>query len=193
MSAVWHGFRGMANFSGRDRRGRFWPYALAVVVLLYVGAAAAMIPVMSSMFQEAARYAAANPEQVTVSAGPGHYAVQIQDPESQLMPDMSALFWAMRLVFVASGFLLAAAVTRRLHDTGRSGWWGLPPLVFAAIFTTLFPRVMAGFMQSDETAIGPFFLLFASNILYIVSLIGLIVLLALKGAAGPNRYGAEPG
>ncbi len=193
MSAVWDGFRRLADFRGRDTRGRFWPYALVVAVLLYVGMAAAMIPAMSGFFEEATRYAAANPEQVTVTAGPGQYSVRINDPEAELMPDMSGLFWAMRLVFVAAGLLLAAAVTRRLHDTGRPGWWGLPPLVFGVIAATLFPWVMERFTQSDEAALGPFFLLFANNMLYIVSLIGLVVLLCLKGTTGPNRYGHEPG
>ena len=193
MSAVWSGFRRLADFRGRDGRRRFWPYALVVAVLLYVGMAAAMIPMMSGFFEEATRYAAENPEQVTVTAGPGQYSVRINDPDAELMPDMGGLFWAMRLVFVAAGILLAAAVTRRLHDTGRPGWWGLPTLLFAAIAATLFPWVMARFMQSEEAALGPFFLLFANNVLYIVSLIGLIVLLCLKGTPGPNRYGPEPG
>ncbi|WP_312145497.1 DUF805 domain-containing protein [Brevundimonas sp.] len=193
MSAVWGGFRRLADFRGRDRRGRFWPYALVVAVLLYVGMAAAMIPTMSGVFEEAARYAAENPEQVTVTAGPGHYSVQIHDPEAQLMPDMSGLFWAVRTVFVVAGVLLAAAVTRRLHDTGRAGWWGLPPLLFAAIASILFPTVMEQMMQSEEVAVAPFLLLLANNMLYLASLIGLIVLLCLKGASGPNRYGPEPG
>ncbi|WP_292036578.1 MULTISPECIES: DUF805 domain-containing protein [unclassified Brevundimonas] len=183
----------MADFRGRDRRGRFWPYALVVAVLLYVGMAAAMIPTMSGVFEEAARYAAENPEQVTVTAGPGHYSVQIHDPEAQLMPDMSGLFWAVRTVFVVAGVLLAAAVTRRLHDTGRAGWWGLPPLLFAAIASILFPTVMEQMTQSEEVAVAPFLLLLANNMLYLASLIGLIVLLCLKGASGPNRYGPEPG
>ncbi len=193
MSAVWGGFRRLADFRGRDRRGRFWPYALVVAVLLYVGMAAAMIPTMSGVFEEAARYAAENPEQVTVTAGPGHYSVQIHDPEAQLMPDMSGLFWAVRTVFVVAGVLLAAAVTRRLHDTGRAGWWGLPPLLFAAIASILFPTVMEQMTQSEEVAVAPFLLLLANNMLYLASLIGLIVLLCLKGASGPNRYGPEPG
>ena len=193
MSAVWDGFRRLADFRGRDRRGRFWPYALVVAVLLYVGMAAAMIPMMSGFFEEATRYAAENPEQVTVTAGPGQYWVQIHDPDAELMPDMSGLFWAVRLVFVAAGVLLAAAVTRRLHDTGRPGWWGLPPLVFGGVASILFPWVMERLMQSDEAALGPFFLLFANNVFYMISLIGLIVLLCLRGTPGPNRYGPEPG
>jgi uncharacterized membrane protein YhaH (DUF805 family) len=88
---------------------------------------------------------------------------------------------------------LAAAVTRRLHDTGRAGWWGLPPLIFLIAGLALFPRMMATMMQSDEAAMGPFFLLFANNVLYMASLVGLIILLALRGTAGPNRYGPEAG
>lgn len=197
MSAVWDGFRRLADFNGRDPRGRFWPYALVVVVLLYVGMMLAMVPTMSGVFAEAARHAAEHPDQVTVMSGPGHYSVEIQDVESELtpelMPHMSGLFWAVRLVFVAAGVLLAAAVTRRLHDTGRPGWWGLPPLIFAAIASTLFPMVMKQAMQSEAFTVAPFLLLIANNMLYIVSLIGLVVLLCLKGAPGPNRYGPEPG
>lgn len=48
-------------------------------------------------------------------------------------------------------------------------------------------------MQSEEFAVVPFLLLFANNMLYLVGLIGPIVLLCLKGAPGPNRYGPEPG
>ncbi|MFK0298600.1 DUF805 domain-containing protein [Brevundimonas sp. NPDC090276] len=193
MSAILDGFRRLADFSGRDRRGRFWPYALVAVVLVYVGLMLAMIPAMASMFGEAARFAAENPDQATVIAAPGQYSVQIHDPAGMEMPDFGAFFWVMRLTVVVAAVLLAAAVTRRLHDTGRAGWWGLPSLVFVAIATTLFPWVMERVMQSDEAAIGPFLLLFANNMLYIISLIGLIVLLALKGTPGSNRYGAEPG
>lgn len=193
MLAVWDGFRRLAVFNGRDQRGRFWPYAFVVVVLLYVGMMLAMVPTMSGFFAEAARHAAEHPDQVTVMSGPGHYSVQIQDPEGELMPDMSGLFWVVRLVFVAAGVLLAAAVTRRLHDTGRPGWWGLPPLIFAAIASILFPMVMEQAMQSEEFAVAPFLLLMANNMFYLASLIGLIVLLCLKGTPGPNRYGPEPG
>lgn len=192
MSAILDGFRRLADFSGRDRRGRFWPYALLVVLLLYVGLMLAMIPTMATMFGEAAHFAAENPDKATVVTGPGQYSVEIHDPAVMPMPDLGPLFWAVRLVFVAAAILLAAAVTRRLHDTGRAGWWGLPPLVFAAIASTLFPWVIERLMQSEEAVLGPFFLLFFNNMLYIISLIGLIVLLCLKGTPGPNRYGAEP-
>ena len=100
MSVIWSGFRRLADFSGRDRRGRFWPYALVVAVLVYVGLMLAMIPTMATMFGEAARYAAENPDQTTVVAGPGYYSVQIHDPDAALMPDFAPFFWAVRVAVI---------------------------------------------------------------------------------------------
>ena len=193
MSVIWSGFRRLADFSGRDRRGRFWPYALVVAVLVYVGLMLAMIPTMATMFGEAARYAAENPDQTTVVAGPGYYSVQIHDPDAALMPDFTPFFWAVRVAVIAAGVLLAAAVTRRLHDTGRAGWWGLPPLVLLAGVSALFPSVVEGMMQEADPSLAGFFLMFGLGVLYNLCLIGLVVLLCLKGTTGTNRYGPEPG
>lgn len=195
MSAIWGGFRRLADFSGRDRRGRFWPYALVVIALTYVGVALAIMPMMAKMFAEAARYAAEHPEQATVVTGPGYYSVQIHEAGAVPTPDFGLFFGIVATVVVAAVFLLAAAVTRRLHDTGRAGWWGLPPLVFLTIGLTLFPRMMDSVMKAEAEAppLDLFFLLFANNVLYVVCLIGLVVLLCLKGTTGTNRYGPEPG
>ena len=193
MSVIWSGFRRLADFSGRDRRGRFWPYALVVAVLVYVGLMLAMIPTMATMFGEAARYAAENPDQATVVAGPGYYSVQIHDPDAALMPDFTPFFWTVRIAGIAAGVLLAAAVTRRLHDTDRAGWWGLPPLVLLAGVSAIFPSVVEGMMQEADPPLAGFFLMFGLGVLYNLSLIGLVVLLCLKGTTGTNRYGPEPG
>ncbi len=191
MSAIWDGFRRLTDFSGRDRRGRFWPYALVIVALAYVGLAAVMIPIIGSVFSEAATYAAENPDQATVVSGPGYYSVQIHDPDAIAMPDFGLFFTTVGIAVVLSVLLLAAAVTRRLHDTGRAGWWGLPPVVFLTTGLLLFPRMMDQMMQTEAEApsMGLFFLLFANNIVYIICLLGLVVLLVLDGTKGPNRYG----
>ena len=86
MSTILDGFRRLTDFSGRDRRGRFWPYALVVLALAYVGMAAVMVPLTAGVFAEATAYAAANPDQATVVSGPGYYSVQIHDPEAIAMP-----------------------------------------------------------------------------------------------------------
>lgn len=59
----------------------------------------------------------------------------------------------------------ALAVTvRRLHDRNMSGWWLLLPLAIALI-----------------PVVG-----------VIISFVGMIVVLSLKGTDGPNRFGPDP-
>lgn len=197
MRAILDGFRRVADFSGRDRRGRFWPYALTVVVLVYVALALVLVPIMAGVFFEAANYAAANPDQATVVTGPGYYSVEIHEAGAVPMPDFGLFFAAVATGAALAVGLLAAAVTRRLHDTGRSGWWGLPPTVFLATGLMLFPRLMkymTKYMMQEAEAppLDLAFLLFANNLLYIICLGGLIILLVLDGTKGPNRYGPRP-
>jgi uncharacterized membrane protein YhaH (DUF805 family) len=82
-------------------------------------------------------------------------------------------------------FLLATLVpslavgVRRLHDTGRSGWWllaGYGPFLLSLLLT------FAGMLQF-------------AMILSLLSLVGFIILLvfmAMEGTRGPNQYGADP-
>ncbi|MGH6996997.1 MAG: DUF805 domain-containing protein, partial [Phenylobacterium sp.] len=84
--------------------------------------------------------------------------------------------------------LLAAAVARRLHDSGRSAFWGLLPLPFVAYSSAMFFRLFSQFTSGTPDP-RLFFSVFASNMLYIVVLVTLIVLLALRSSPGQNRYG----
>ena len=91
-------------------------------------------------------------------------------------------------MFAALVVLLASAVARRLHDSGLSAFWGLLPLPFVAYSGTMFARIFSRFEAG-----GPSLLLFASvfmsNMLYLVSVVLLILLLARRSAPGPNRFG----
>ncbi|HAC01392.1 DUF805 domain-containing protein [Brevundimonas naejangsanensis] len=180
MTAIWDGFRRLLDFSGRDRRGRFWPYALVVVALAYVGMILAMMPAMAEMMVEAARQSAETHEQAAPL-------------DSEWAPDLGAVFWPIRGVVAGAAVLLAAAVTRRLHDTGRAGWWAALPLVLLAAATATFPSVMEQMMtQAENAPMGLFYLTFGLGMLYNLSLLVLIVFLCLKGTVGPNRYGPQP-
>lgn len=187
MNAILNGFRRLADFRGRDRRGQFWPYALTVVAVSFIGLWLGMIPAMTTIFEHASAVAATNPEAATVVSGPGHYSVEIHD--QAYMPDMGPFFLVLRIGVAAIVVLLAAAVTRRLHDTGRAGYWGLPPVIFLTVGLTAFPIVMAKFMAEDGSGMSLFLLLFLNNMLYIASLIGLIILLSLDSKTTANRYG----
>lgn len=188
-----HGFKGLTRFSGRDRRKTFWPYAAAVIFLTYalgmVFGAIAMVP----MFTQMSEYAAAHPEHATVTTGPGHYEVSIDSGAPDVpVPDMSGFMYVMAGVSLFAVVLLAAAVSRRLHDSGRSGFWGLMPVPFLATGMILMPGLMRSAMSEAEPDMSLFGLLFINNGLYFLALVTLIVLLCLPTKAGANRHGAEP-
>jgi uncharacterized membrane protein YhaH (DUF805 family) len=86
--------------------------------------------------------------------------------------------------FGLSIVLYAAAVTRRLHDRGKSGSWGLMPLPFIIYSTIMMPRAFA----SPDENMALFFSIFVSNMVYIVTLIVLIVLLASASDPARNRF-----
>ena len=104
-------------------------------------------------------------------------------------PDAPAHFFvAGGLVFPALVALLAAAVARRLHDGGLSGYWGLMLLPFVACCSTM----MLGLNSQFETGrpdMRLVFSIFASFLLYSAALILLVVLLTRRSAPGPNRFG----
>ena len=89
-----------------------------------------------------------------------------------------------------------AVTARRLHDTGRTGWWMLLPVVplFATItvaaataFATLFSTDAAGGL-----AVGMSVLLLACVLATIAAGVTLLVFLCLDSNPGPNRFGPSP-
>lgn len=187
------GFRNIARFSGRDSRGEFWPYAGVVFALVFISFGIVMSVVMNEMFAGMQAFAAEHPEAATVHSSPGSYSISIDAghpdaPELNLGP----FFATLASMVLACVGLLATAVSRRLHDSGRRAYWGLMPLPFLLFGLTAFPAMMAQMTASGEPDLSLFFLLFFNNLLYIVALVSLIVFLALRGTTGPNRFGPEP-
>ncbi|HEY2032403.1 MAG TPA: DUF805 domain-containing protein [Rhizomicrobium sp.] len=75
-----------------------------------------------------------------------------------------------------------AAVTRRLHDTSRSGWWivGYFCLYIAIAAITIFAALHIGYWALSGLAFD------------VALIIGFWVILALPGTSGANRYGPDP-
>jgi|SRR5579859_3207594 len=159
------GFGSLLRFSGRDTRSEFWPYAAAAVALYLVVGWAVLIPIMLPAFE-----ASSEPQVGTFLKMVGYFLL------------------ASVLMFAALVGILAAAVARRLHDSGRSAFWGLLPLPFVAYGGTVFVRLVSQF-GTGEPDMRLFLSGFISNALYLVALAWLIVLLALRSAPGPNRFG----
>lgn len=189
MNSVVHGLKGLIRFKGRDPRGLFWPYAAVVVVVAMIAMGAIMIPEINASFDRMARYVAENPGSGSVTYSTSGAEVAVEGYHPELMPDFGKLFGGMRIVIAGLFVLLAAAVTRRLHDTGRSGLWGLPPIILLASATVLFPFAMDAMMVGEHPDLRPFFLAFANNVLYLAALGLLIVFLILPGKKDANRYG----
>lgn len=187
------GFRSIARFSGRDTRGQFWPYVAVVFTLVFVTSGIAMAYVMSGIFTEMQQFAAEHPEAATIRSSPGNYSISVDasHPEAP-MPDVGPFLATLAATVLMAVGLLAAAVSRRLHDSGRRAFWGLMPLPFLLVGLMGFPVLMSRMTASEEPDLGLFFLLFFNNVIYIVALASLIVLLALRGTKGPNRFGPEP-
>jgi uncharacterized membrane protein YhaH (DUF805 family) len=98
---------------------------------------------------------------------------------------------------------LLAAGWRRLHDTGRPGWWLLLPMLASFAFTVLFlggVMVFAGIEGAGaeaEALRGPAALLgvtgmTVASIVQLVLTVLMIWWLSRASEAGPNAYGPEP-
>jgi uncharacterized membrane protein YhaH (DUF805 family) len=174
----------LANFSGRESRGLFWPYAITVFVLGMVAGLLLFVPVMMDMMSRIAAYAQAHPEGLPKPA-PGQ--IQVLPPE--LMPDMGAMFVPMAVVNLLTLLLYAAATVRRLHDRDRSGWWAALPLPFQLAGLLIAPRAMAAMLHPGAPP-SPLAMLGSLNSLaYWAVFIVLIVILAGEPSRGPNRFG----
>jgi uncharacterized membrane protein YhaH (DUF805 family) len=153
------------RFDGRDTRSEFWPYAAAAVALYLVVGWAVVIPIVLPVFD----------------------ASSLADRGVFLTME-SHFILASVLMFAALVAILAAAVARRLHDGGRTAFWGLLPLPFATYGVGALVRLFSQF-ETGAPDIRLFFSAFMSSVLYFVAVAWLIVLLARRSTPGPNRFG----
>lgn len=105
-------------------------------------------------------------------------------------PRMDLMFVWVGVLMIPIVGVLSAAVARRLHDSGLSATWGLLPLPFLAF--AFFAMYRASGTEFNVEADSTFNTAFASGMLYDISLIVLIVLLARRSDEGANRFGAAP-
>lgn len=183
---VYH-LRNLGRFSGRDPRKMFWPWAIGLMITTMMVMTAVMIPAMVRMTALARQY----PERSQISVGPGTYSVQINGHVPEMAPIMTTILIGVAIIAAVNILLLAASVTRRLHDRGKSGLWGLLPLPFLATGLVLMPMIF-GSIERDGPPMNLFFAGFFNNIIYLATLGYLIFLLARSGERTHNRFGPPP-
>ncbi len=91
------------------------------------------------------------------------------------------------LLFSLAFFLPSiSALVRRLHDTGRSGWWIGAPIIGLFATITVVAALTSGFTAIE----GPVAVLVSISIFgFFIWWIALLVFTCQKGTPGPNRFG----
>lgn len=170
LSKLFGHFAQLGDFSGRERRGVFWPWVGLLVWLAMM----VNFLIMSQLVM------------------PVFLVAQTND---EIIGAMHVYSLSMGGIALVSIGLLAAAVSRRLHDAGKPVWVGLLPLPFLAFGLFWFTRVVADTFAGDEIDAGftgAFMLGFLNNLVYMGTLVLLVVFLAQPSEPGENRHGPEP-
>ena len=156
-------FKQYADFSGRARRKEYWWFTLInfiIGLLLSFGYLPQYMDFVSSASEGAA-------------------------------PDMHQMFaiYSSPFYIIATIYSLAALIpglavwTRRLHDTGRSGWWILILFVLLGVLA---------FVAGIGAASGKAWLCFLAVVLVLALIVLNIVWLFLDSNPGENKYGPNP-
>ena len=188
LARIGYGARSVAQFSGRDTPGRFWPWTVFVFILSTVATFAVMLPPMlNAMLRLFRALDAAGPQPPGEPIPPALMDAFMADYAAEL----GTLALPIAAINLASVLLLAAGVVRRLHDCDRTGAWGLMPLPFMVVSLFNMPASLAlatgrRTLSAWETAAS------LTSALYWLAVIALIVLLVGEGTRGPNRFGPDP-
>ncbi|MGZ8283968.1 MAG: DUF805 domain-containing protein [Allosphingosinicella sp.] len=159
--------RRYADFSGRSRRMEFWMW---VVFQVLIGIAFMIL--------------------IFALGG----AAMMSGDMNQLMAvgGVVLVIYLLYMLTALAFFIPNLAVTmRRLHDTGRSGWWVMlfwgPYLLMLASTFVIGAEAASG----GSGAAGGMLGLIAMLALLAGSLV-LLVFMFLEGTRGPNQYGPDP-
>jgi len=97
-----------------------------------------------------------------------------------LQQSVAGVYGPLSAILALATFIPSLAVgVRRLHDTDRTGWWMLLPILpYAAAFAMLFSGNVAMFGILALVALG--------------CAVVVLVFMVLDGTKGPNKYGPDP-
>ncbi len=154
------------DFQGRSRRMEFWLWIVFLIVVSIV------LSILDSMLGLGGRSSAGQ----TPGLAPGNFGYGAYTSGGLLTG-----------IFSLAVLIPHVAVqVRRLHDTNRSGWWILLPVVPYALGFALMIGGAAG--TNPALVISGGILAFAGFVCAIV----VLVFFCLPGTVGPNRFGSDP-
>jgi uncharacterized membrane protein YhaH (DUF805 family) len=173
-----------ADFSGRSRRMEYWMWQ---VFKLIVGTIFMILffALFGAVFATIA--GAKDPSQL--------------DPNQMIAAGGGMMILCLIYMIFALGILIPdiAVAVRRLHDTNRTGWWILAPVVpylIGIVAMAATAGVAVGMQPGDQVGTG---LLATAGIIGLVSMLAtlalaltLLIFFFIDGTPGPNRYGPDP-
>jgi len=171
--------RRYVDFSGRSQRMEYWMWQL-FKLLVFGGFMLVFLVLFGAAFASAS---ASKDPSMLIAAGGG-----------------MLLLWMIYMIFGFAIFIPDIAVAvRRLHDTNRSGWWLLSPLVpyFLGIVVMAVTVGIGGGAiqpgQPPDAAMATGGIVMLAFVL-VAAAMGLVVLvfMLLDGTPGPNRFGPDP-
>jgi uncharacterized membrane protein YhaH (DUF805 family) len=159
--------RRYADFSGRSRRMEYWMWVLFQVII-YVA-----LVVLMMIFGGGMMMMAGDPSSMMAAGG-----------IVMILGGLYFIWWLATLI------PSIAVAVRRLHDTNRSGWWILAPVVpYVIAFVSMMGAATSG-TQSGLAAGGVIGML--SVLAAMVLGLTVLVFMFLEGTKGPNKYGPDP-
>jgi uncharacterized membrane protein YhaH (DUF805 family) len=155
-----------ADFSGRSRRMEYWMWVLFQFLIGMV--------FWVLMFAVGGGAMMSGDPNALASAGAGMLVI-----------------WALYMLLALAFFIPNLAVTvRRLHDTNRSGWWILAPMV---PYVIAFVSIMGAAASGSQGGLAAGGIIGMVAVLAAIGLgITLLVFMFLEGTRGPNKYGPDP-
>ena len=164
-----------ATFSGRASRSEFWFFVLFVFLLTFVVQIILTVFFFlhfKDVFIAANAEAASSAMENTIGAAP------------------FIIFAGFILFMLAFALPALAVATRRLHDTGRSGWWLLLPIVpyLGAILVILSIPAMGAASEAAQAAERIFTIAMLLHMASMLCGIVIVIFYCLPGQEHPNRF-----
>ena len=177
-----------ATFSGRASRSEFWFFQL----FLFLLATACQVLLTIFFFLHFSSALSSFGGAISSAKDANDAAFAMVDPMFEGTRFFIA-FGIAALVMLALALPEMAVTARRLHDTGRSGWWLLLPVV---PYLGFFAYTMWGWAgapgrsaATPEAGIpGYFIFAFVLQMAFFLSGIVLLIFCCLKGQDHPNRF-----
>ena len=162
-----------AQFSGRASRAEFWWFMLFVLIAYFV---------MMFLF-----------------AGMGMSMSQAVEPGGNPAGMLAAMggFGIVLLLFWLAMIIPTTAVqVRRLHDSGRSGWWiGGFWLLYLVYMVSAFSMAAGAVVDPSNptppSMAGLGVTMILGLVMFVLSIV-LLIFYCLPGTNGPNAYGPDP-